>query len=165
MNGQIISFLVGNAVREAEGTDPPTDPASEPPTDPATDPATAPPTDPEPATNATESPTDGATNATEPPTMMEDMMGVTHEMNTWWPMGKPFENVMANVGDSVVFRWSEGFEHNVYIHPSNNCDDTDAIWIGDEFPVMYTFTEEDYARGVITFACQVRFFVCYEIRK
>ena len=60
--------------------------------------------------------------------------------------------VSANVGDTLVFSWT--MFHNVYIAPSNSCDDL-AVGtnLGDVSPVRYTVKAED--EGGIVFACEV----------
>lgn len=60
----------------------------------------------------------------------------------------------ANVGDKVTFDFS-GSGHNVFIHPSGDCDDTDAIEVGTSGPVTYTFTEDDAGKDLV-FACEVQ---------
>lgn len=60
-----------------------------------------------------------------------------------------YSDKTAVVGDTVIFNW-ENF-HNVYIHPSGDCDTADAILVGEESPAKHRFTEA----GKITFACDV----------
>merc|ERR1711865_1136907 len=55
----------------------------------------------------------------------------------------------ASVGDTVTFSWSGG--HNVFLHPTNACDDAGATEVSSSSPAIYTFTEA----GSFTFACQV----------
>lgn len=55
----------------------------------------------------------------------------------------------AAVGDTVTFNWQD--EHNVYIHPTGDCDNTDAIEVGEESPAKHTFAEA----GTVTFACDI----------
>jgi len=57
----------------------------------------------------------------------------------------------AKVGDTVTFSWSAN--HNVYSHPTNNCERDGRSLIGLESPASYTFTQDDI--GVVTFACDV----------
>jgi plastocyanin len=57
----------------------------------------------------------------------------------------------AMVGDTVTFDWFGN--HNVYVHPSSNCDETDSILVGLATGATYTFTEADV--GDLVFACQV----------
>ena len=94
------------------------------------------------------------------------------ELNTWWPQGMPFDDMSASVGDTIVFSWSEGFTHNVYISLDGTCDGaievsatdggnmTDgnmtmmSTLIGDVSPVSYTIGA-DYAGETITFICTV----------
>jgi len=49
--------------------------------------------------------------------------------------------VDANVGDTITFQWDAG--HNVYIHPTMDCNLDGAILVGTESPTEYTFTAED----------------------
>jgi len=58
-------------------------------------------------------------------------------------------NSVIQVGDTLTFTWTG--QHNVVIHPSGNCDDTDGTYLGSTSPLQYTFEEE----GVYTFACDV----------
>jgi len=53
------------------------------------------------------------------------------------------------VGDTVTFTWPG--QHNVVIHPSGTCDDTDGAYLGSTSPLQYTFEKE----GVYTFSCDV----------
>ena len=70
-------------------------------------------------------------------------------------MGGRFTDVVGvNVGDTIRFLWDEGFAHNVYIHPTDTCDSTDSVFIGDTSPVEYTIPLE-MANKVLTFACQI----------
>ena len=94
-----------------------------------------------------------------PPVVDDDNATTIIEMNTWWPIGTPFADMMADVNDTVVFSWTAGFDHNVYLHPTGTCNETDAIFVGDAFPVLYTFTPQDKAAGSITFACDVSQFL------
>merc|ERR1711933_4398 len=54
----------------------------------------------------------------------------------------------------IKFRW-EGY-HNVLIHPSGNCDTTDAVLIqeGEDASGTYVVQEKDI--GVMTFACDTK---------
>lgn len=67
---------------------------------------------------------------------------------------QPFKSVDMNVGDSITFTMGPG--HNVYIHPSGSCDQTDRIFVGDE-TVTYIFKEEDASPEgkPMFFACDV----------
>lgn len=68
----------------------------------------------------------------------------------------------ATVGDTIEFSWSRSSYHDVFIHPSGNCDDeTEAIpvypyaTIGGS--VNYTFTANDAVPGgkALFFVCEV----------
>jgi len=52
---------------------------------------------------------------------------------------------VANVGDTITFEWDvrNNGEHNVFIHPTMNCDLDGVIFLGDTSPTSYTFTEAD----------------------
>jgi len=65
------------------------------------------------------------------------------------------ETVVANVGDTITFEWDAG--HNVYIHPTMDCNLDGAIYVGDTSPTSYTFTEADgSADGTdMYFACDI----------
>ena len=129
-NGQIISYLIGDATRENEMTTQTEPPEVEPP-------------------------------AARFSVVMNDDGTTTTDITEWWPNGTPFDNMTFNVGDTVVFRWSEGFTHNVIIHPTGTCTESDGdIFLGNEFPVTYTFTETDKDTGSITFACDVSGLFC-----
>jgi len=49
--------------------------------------------------------------------------------------------VEANVGDTITFQWGAG--HNVYIHPTMDCNLEGAILVGTTSPTEYTFTADD----------------------
>jgi len=56
----------------------------------------------------------------------------------------PFEGpktLDANVGDTIDFEW--GIGHNVYIHPTMDCNLDDRSYVGDESPTEYTFKDTD----------------------
>jgi len=65
---------------------------------------------------------------------------------------RTYEDETAMVGDTIQFNWAG--EHNVYIHPSGSCDDTDSIEVGQESGATYTFTEDDAGQDIY-FACQI----------
>lgn len=67
---------------------------------------------------------------------------------------QPFAPVDMIVGDSITFTMGPG--HNVFIHPSGSCDQTDSIFVGDE-TVTYTFKPEDGSPDgkAMFFACDV----------
>jgi len=64
-----------------------------------------------------------------------------------------YDDATAKVGDTVTFDFS-GTDHNVFIHPSGSCDETDAIEVGTSGPVSYTFVEADAGKDMF-FACDV----------
>lgn len=80
----------------------------------------------------------------------------TKNLNLEWliPGDQPYEPVDMNVGDSITFTMEPG--HNVFIHPSGSCDQTDAIFVGDE-TVTYTFKPEDGSPNgtPMFFACDI----------
>mmetsp|Transcript_17329 Transcript_17329/g.17408 ORF Transcript_17329/g.17408 Transcript_17329/m.17408 type:complete len:216 (+) Transcript_17329:88-735(+) len=59
--------------------------------------------------------------------------------------------VEATVGDTITFQWPQG--HNVYIHPTMDCNLEGAILVGTESPTEYTFTAEDV--GDLYFSCDI----------
>mmetsp|Transcript_29954 Transcript_29954/g.34466 ORF Transcript_29954/g.34466 Transcript_29954/m.34466 type:complete len:208 (-) Transcript_29954:182-805(-) len=59
--------------------------------------------------------------------------------------------VEATVGDTITFQWDGG--HNVYIHPTMDCNLEGAILVGTESPTEYTFTAEDV--GDLYFSCDI----------
>lgn len=70
----------------------------------------------------------------------------------------PYEgekNFTAVVGDTMIFRWQG--QHNVFIHPSGNCELEDAIFVGANPGTPYTFSEADgSAEGTdMFFACDI----------
>eukprot|EP01052_Picozoa_sp_SAG31_P038999 SAG31_NODE_5318_length_2613_cov_1.905330_4_plen_191_part_00 len=73
----------------------------------------------------------------------------THAVD--WNVLCCFEPMAVAVGDTVTFNFNSN--HNVYIHPSGNCDTTDAILLGDNDAgsASYTFDSEE----TVTFACEV----------
>mmetsp|Transcript_4449 Transcript_4449/g.5115 ORF Transcript_4449/g.5115 Transcript_4449/m.5115 type:complete len:750 (-) Transcript_4449:622-2871(-) len=64
-----------------------------------------------------------------------------------------YDGISATVGDTVQFQWS-GY-HNVYIHPSGDCLQDNAILVGSQSDTSarYTFTEDDV--GKVSFACNI----------
>ena len=66
--------------------------------------------------------------------------------------GEMLNDVQATVGDTLNFQWPAG-THNVNIHPSMSCDETDSVFIGSANPTRYTLTKDDV--GTLFFACQI----------
>jgi len=64
-----------------------------------------------------------------------------------------YDDKTAQVGDTVTFDFS-GSAHNVFIHPSGDCDETGAIEVGTSGPVTYTFKKDDAGKDML-FACDV----------
>ena len=65
---------------------------------------------------------------------------------------KKYESESVQVGDTVTFTFSSN--HNVFIHPSGDCDETGRIdFGGSASPATYTFAEDDI--GEVVFACDV----------
>lgn len=58
----------------------------------------------------------------------------------------------GKAGQSITFTWDNN--HNVFIHPSGDCDATGAILVGNESPATYTFTEDDEGE-TLHFVCTV----------
>ena len=57
----------------------------------------------------------------------------------------------VSLGDTIVFNWS-GI-HNVYIHPTGDCSQVGAIFVGTETGASYTFIDADV--GDLEFVCDV----------
>merc|ERR1712166_1040582 len=66
-------------------------------------------------------------------------------------MGGP-KTVALKVGDTISFSWNIG--HNVYIHPTMNCDLDGAIFVGDTSTTEYTFTDADDGKDIF-FSCDI----------
>ena len=65
---------------------------------------------------------------------------------------KTYEPESVQVGDTVTFAFSSS--HNVFIHPSGDCDEAGRIdFGGTSSPASYTFAEEDI--GEMIFACDI----------
>jgi len=63
-----------------------------------------------------------------------------------WQIQAPtleYDNLNANVDDTITFIWDDDENHTVHINPTGNCLDTSSISIGDSSPVDYTFSELD----------------------
>ena len=75
---------------------------------------------------------------------------VADDVTLVWTV-QAYDDMTATVGDTVTFDFTSG--HTVHVHPSGDCENTDAVELGTEGPVMYTFTEDDV--GDIFFACEV----------
>lgn len=60
---------------------------------------------------------------------------------------EPYEDLTAQVGDTITFIWVATQIHNIFIHPTNDCTQTGRIAIGNETPTTYTFKPEDGAVG------------------
>eukprot|EP00548_Thalassiothrix_antarctica_P011827 CAMPEP_0194158942 /NCGR_PEP_ID=MMETSP0152-20130528/77558_1 /TAXON_ID=1049557 /ORGANISM="Thalassiothrix antarctica, Strain L6-D1" /LENGTH=533 /DNA_ID=CAMNT_0038868459 /DNA_START=113 /DNA_END=1711 /DNA_ORIENTATION=+ len=69
-----------------------------------------------------------------------------------WIIKPSYEDETAMVGDTIRFNWAG--VHNVFIHPSGSCDQSDSLEIGQTSGTTYTFTEED-AGSDVYFACQI----------
>merc|ERR1712166_1336632 len=66
-------------------------------------------------------------------------------------MGGP-KTVALKVGDTISFSWNIG--HNVYIHPTMNCELDGAIFVGDTSTTEYTFTDADDGKDIF-FSCDI----------
>jgi plastocyanin len=108
------------------------------------------PTD-KPIINPTDAPTEDVVNdiiAEEPPPAQSfDLQ--------WVIPDTPYNPISVNVGDTLTFNMGPG--HNVFIHPSQSCDKTDAIFIGDSAATSYTFIDKDGSPegNQMFFACDV----------
>jgi plastocyanin len=68
------------------------------------------------------------------------------------PSSAALPSMTAAVGDTVTFAWT-GF-HDVYMHPTGDCDETGRILVGASTGATYTFTGADV--GELVFACDVQ---------
>lgn len=75
------------------------------------------------------------------------------EIPDWAPLGQPFPNMTAKVGDILTFTWAEGANHNVFVNPSGTCDEEESVFLGDTSPQTYKVPPELSGES-ITFACQ-----------
>mmetsp|Transcript_49100 Transcript_49100/g.95975 ORF Transcript_49100/g.95975 Transcript_49100/m.95975 type:complete len:179 (+) Transcript_49100:88-624(+) len=75
------------------------------------------------------------------------------DVNWVIPDGDALTPLSVTVGDTLTFTWT-GY-HNVYIHPSGTCKETDRREVGsaEDSGIAYEFTAEDL--GTVTFACDV----------
>lgn len=64
----------------------------------------------------------------------------------------PFAAITVNVGDTLIFNWTSG-NHDVWIHPSGSCAQTNRIPVGAVTGSSYTFKAEDV--GDMLFTCDV----------
>jgi hypothetical protein len=55
----------------------------------------------------------------------------------------PYKSQTALVGDTITFIWTDDDVQNVFIHPTNNCTQTNRIPVGNLSPTSYTFTAAD----------------------
>jgi plastocyanin len=100
-------------------------------------------------TDQSQEPGEGDVQQEEPP--------AGENLNLEWEIPadtQPFAPVDMIVGDSITFTMGPG--HNVFIHPSGSCDQTDSIFVGDE-TVTYTFDAEDGSPSgkLMFFACDI----------
>jgi len=72
----------------------------------------------------------------------------TIEIAEWYAPYTGPKAVNANVGDTIVFNWGQTATHNVYIHPTGNCNIRNAEFVGALSPTAYTFTAEDTSADV-----------------
>jgi len=81
--------------------------------------------------------------------------GADIEVSNWVPIDGQEEipSMNAIVGDTIIFKWSEGI-FDVFIHPSGNCEEDEAILIGYTSGSSYTFKEDDSGKELF-FACDV----------
>jgi hypothetical protein len=67
------------------------------------------------------------------------------------PNSAALPSMIGAVGDTATFTWT-GF-HDVYVHPSGDCDETGRILVGASTGAAYTFAGADV--GELVFACDV----------
>jgi len=60
---------------------------------------------------------------------------------------EPYEDLTAQVGDTITFIWPIEQIQNIFIHPTNDCTQTGRIPVGNQSPTEYTFKPEDGAPG------------------
>ena len=79
----------------------------------------------------------------------------TFEVPNWFVPYNGETEWQASVGDTIVFAWNGS--HNVFIHPSGSCDQTDRIFVGNQPQSSYTFTEADGSAdgNELFFACDI----------
>jgi len=75
------------------------------------------------------------------------VLGQSNMIYTGWTQkffdNSPYESQQAVVGDTITFIWLEEEVQNVFIHPTNNCTQTNRIPVGNLSPTSYTFTAND----------------------
>jgi plastocyanin len=85
-------------------------------------------------------------------TLSAAVSAATITVDNWYiPYDGP-KTVAANVGDTITFEWNIG--HNVYIHPTMDCELDGEIFVGEISPTSYTFTEADGGTDMF-FACDI----------
>jgi len=66
---------------------------------------------------------------------------------TGWTMkfadNTPYQDQTAEVGDTITFIWTDDEVQNVFIHPTNDCNQTGRIPVGNQSPTTYIFTADD----------------------
>jgi len=71
----------------------------------------------------------------------------------WQILPGGYPDRVARFGETITFNY--GPSHNVYIHPTGDCDETGRVLVGGNGgPASYTFVRDDVGR-TITFACDV----------
>ena len=73
-------------------------------------------------------------------------------VNVEWSISQ-YEDETVQVGDKVVFSWTETIPHNVYIHPTGNCDQDGRIFVGNDLEGTYSFLADDV--GEMVFVCDI----------
>lgn len=86
--------------------------------------------------------------APSPPTADPEELMVSWEI----PLGDQLDTRNASMGDSITFLWIG--VSNVYIHPSGDCSEEGAIFVGNVSGTTYTFTADDRSKN-ITFVSNV----------
>jgi len=70
------------------------------------------------------------------------------------PTSDTYKGFTAEVGDKVTFEWTEAVGHNVFVHPTGDCEQDGRVSVGENFEgTSYTFTAADV--GDLTFACDI----------
>jgi plastocyanin len=81
----------------------------------------------------------------------------TITVDNWYipPYNGP-KTLDAKVGDTIVFEWNTvpSTAHNVFIHPTMDCELDGAFIVGDVSPTSYTFGPTDAGTDMF-FACNI----------
>ena len=81
--------------------------------------------------------------------LVNTAVGISNLYTGWTKKfdNEPYEELTAQVGDSITFIWPVTDIANIFIHPTNDCTQTGRIPIGNVSPTEYIFKPEDAAPG------------------